>query len=112
MPRRERWTIIGAILLEVEREGARGELGRVTNIALRANLPYDRLVTYLGDLEAAGFVQLGRVPALTEKGRAFLREYRQWLEVLQRFGLDGVPPRPKPPAGEETGDAAGRSEPA
>jgi len=87
VPRRERWGIIGAILEEVEREGARGAQARVSNIALRANLPHDRLLEYLAELGEAGLVTGERMPALTERGKEFLEEYRQWLRVLERFGI-------------------------
>lgn len=89
MPRRERWSIIGAILHELEHEGRRGDQARITNVAVRANLPHDRLADYLADLVRAGMVREARFPQLTEKGRSFLREYRQWTEVLARFGLAG-----------------------
>lgn len=59
----------------------------MSNVALRANLPYDRLMAYFAELAAAGMLTDERLPALTDKGQAFLRAYRQWTEVLDRFGL-------------------------
>ena len=59
----------------------------MSNVAVRANLSYDRLIGYLNELGAAGMVEGERMPRLTAKGRAFLQEYRQWRGVLDRFGL-------------------------
>lgn len=59
----------------------------MTNVATRANVSYDRLVQYLEELATADLVTRDRMPRLTEKGRDFLRQYRQWNEVLERFGL-------------------------
>jgi len=88
MPRRERWSVIGAILEAVERQReASGSNARLTRIAMAANLPYDRLVTYLEDLARTGLITDARKPDLTDKGREFLRSYRQWNEMLSRFGL-------------------------
>lgn len=89
--RRERYAIIGAILHEIDRERAKGDEARITNVALRANLSYDRLLAYVDKLVAAGLVVAeGRMPALTQKGREFLTHYRQWLSVLDRFGVDQI----------------------
>jgi predicted transcriptional regulator len=89
LPRRERWSIVIAILEAIEEQRRlAGEDARVTNVAMRANLPYDRLMLYLQDLAKAGFVTEERMPRLTAKGEDFLRAARQWREVLGRFGLD------------------------
>lgn len=85
--RRERWGILGAILEAIEEESARGPDARVSNVAVKANLPYDRLLTYLQQLADAGLVVPGRMPTLTDRGREFLRHYRQWTDVLDRFGV-------------------------
>lgn len=60
----------------------------MTNVATRANLPYDRLLAYLEELATAELVTRDRMPRLTDRGRDFLRQYRQWMEVLNRFGLE------------------------
>jgi predicted transcriptional regulator len=65
-----------------------GDGARVTNVATRANLSYDRLMEYLDELARQGFITPGRMPQLTEKGNEFLRAARQWRGVLGRFGLD------------------------
>lgn len=88
MPRRERWSVLGAILDALETGGTPGANGPVlTRVATRANLPYDRLVIYLEQMATAGLVTDSKKPQLTDKGREFLRHYRQWSEMLERFGL-------------------------
>jgi predicted transcriptional regulator len=88
VPRRERWGVVGSILDSIEREHAeRGPQARVTNVAVRANVPYDRLVSYLESMSAAGLVTLDRMPRLTPEGDEVLRQYRQWIEVVRRYGF-------------------------
>jgi predicted transcriptional regulator len=85
MRRRERWDILGVILTELAAGGAETPL---TRIAQRANVPYDRFLAYLQELRDGGLLGPGDRPALTDKGFALLRSWRQWEAVLQRFGLD------------------------
>ncbi|MEA3198597.1 MAG: Winged helix-turn-helix [Thermoplasmata archaeon] len=88
LPRRERWGVAGSILEAIDREHTeRGPQARVTNVAVRANVPYDRLVTYLESMAAAGLVQLDKMPRLTPEGEDVLRQYRQWTEVVRRYGF-------------------------
>lgn len=90
-PRRERWSVIGDILTAIVHERAKGEAARISNVAARANIAYDRLQPYLDELVVAGIVTkdpAGGVPDLTAKGRDFLRHYRAWTTVLEDFGLD------------------------
>lgn len=89
MPRRERWSILGAVLqaIDEEAEAPRGRV-RPTRVAASANLPFDRLQQYVAELQAAGLLDPGEPPRLTQKGRQFLDEYRRWSRVLSTFGLD------------------------
>lgn len=89
MPRRERGSILADILASLEAEAATPE-PRITNVAMRANVPYDRLQAYLATLQERGLVALGengRMPRVTPAGQEFLRAYRQWGEALDRFGI-------------------------
>ena len=88
MTRRERWSILGDVLAAIDDEAQRHGEARVTALTMLANLPHDRLVGYLRELEAAGLVTAAARPALTSQGRVFLRQYREWLGVLARFGLE------------------------
>ena len=83
--RRERDAIFGDVLAAIERAGAPGE-ARVSAVAQRANVPHDRLMGYLAELRDAGLVTSDG--ALTPAGHELLQKYREWREVLERFGLD------------------------
>ncbi|MGQ0537110.1 MAG: winged helix-turn-helix domain-containing protein [Methanobacteriota archaeon] len=89
MVRRERWALVGSILEAIEEERERGgERARVTNVANRANLAYDRHQLYLANLSAAGLIEAnGSMPHLTDRGADFLRRYREWLAYLNEIGL-------------------------
>jgi predicted transcriptional regulator len=88
MPRRERWDILG-LLLSLLAENASGDARLpLSRIAQRANLPYDRLIEYLGELRAGELVTDEEMPRPTQRGQDLLKSWRQWEAVLQRFGLD------------------------
>ena len=88
MARRERWGVVGSILESIDRERVeKGEMARITNVAVRANVPYDRLVAYLEDMRGAGLVLMDKMPRLTPEGEEVLRQYRQWVEVMRRYGF-------------------------
>lgn len=93
MSRRERSTIVGDILAAVAAHSSESHEGaRITSITTAANLPHDRLVVYLRELEARGLIADPGRPRLTEEGRDLLREYRSWIGALMRFGLgDDLP---------------------
>lgn len=97
--RRERWTILGDILLAIDQAESSGREAVLTRLAMAANLPHDRLVPYLQHLTTTGLVAEGVRPKLTASGRDFLRRYREWLEVLARFGLDAPASPHERPAG-------------
>lgn len=79
---------MGSILEAIDREHAeRGAQARVTNVAVRANVPYDRLVSYLESMSLAGLVTLDKMPRLSPEGEEVLRQYRQWIEVVRRYGF-------------------------
>lgn len=93
MPRRENWSIIGAILEAIAEQVAQaGDNARLTNVATRANVAYDRLQKYMQELQERGMVAPGPLPRLTEKGYEFLRMYKMWREILGRFGIERDPP--------------------
>lgn len=94
--RRERWDIVGAILASIEDQRALcGEAIHLTAVATQANVPYDRLVSYLSDLRAAGLIVGAKTPALTPDGKDFLRHYLAWREVLARHEAAVRPRSPR-----------------
>ena len=60
---------------------------RLTHVAMRCNLPYDRFKEYLEDLQARGLVQKDDPFTLTGEGRKLLDTYKAWREGLRLFGM-------------------------
>ncbi len=80
--------ILADILSAIAGEGD----ARPTHIMYRANLSYDRLLKYLGQMEAGGFVEKKddgdkSTYSITDKGRYFLKEFRKVEEFTTAFGL-------------------------
>lgn len=64
-----------------------------THILYRANLSYDRLTRYLGQLESRGLISKNiegdRTSfSITVKGRYFLQEFRKVEDFTNAFGLE------------------------
>ena len=59
----------------------------ITAVAARANLPHDRLKTYLAELADAGLLWREWPYSPTAKGRQFLECYHAWLRLQVMFGL-------------------------
>jgi len=89
MPRRERWSILADVLRAI-RELSQGDpaQAKISNLALRAGLPHDRLLLYVEDLAKADLVTRDRMPRLTERGRLVLEHYDALRDVMGRFGLE------------------------
>ncbi|HUR69458.1 MAG TPA: winged helix-turn-helix domain-containing protein [Candidatus Thermoplasmatota archaeon] len=75
--------VLTALLEAAERKDV-----RLTSVAAKANLPYDRLVLYLEDMAQMGLVTRDKPPVVTPGGREFLESCKRWTSVLDRFGLD------------------------
>jgi predicted transcriptional regulator len=92
--RRERITLIGVVLDEIARaHGEAGEL-RLTRVAMRANLPYDRFTILLHDLQAKGLVGSSPPYDLTPEGLDILRKYKGLQEALHAVGFAEAPGPP------------------
>jgi len=64
-----------------------------TRLAMHVNMPYDRLVKVLKELESRGLVRVvddggsSRAVVLTDKGLELLNELRRLKNILSEFGL-------------------------
>ncbi|HET6404063.1 MAG TPA: winged helix-turn-helix domain-containing protein [Candidatus Thermoplasmatota archaeon] len=85
MSRRERWAIFGAILYALDEERARTPHVRLSNVAARANVAYNRLGEHLQALAEAGLVDNLQSPSITARGRRFLEEYSTWSRTMQDY---------------------------
>ena len=61
---------------------------QVTVLAARANLPHDRLRTYLDELSVHGLIEAIPNPSVTTKGQQFLECYHAWVRIQKLYGLD------------------------
>jgi predicted transcriptional regulator len=84
--RRERSKIYYDILCSIieQEDGSRAKITRVQN---DVNLPSDRLRLHLREMNSLGLVEYGEALASTEKGRAFVEEFKKVVEILRQFGL-------------------------
>lgn len=88
MTRREYATIVGDILLAIEAAETDANVpANPTQLAARANVAFDRLMSYLDQLHFLGFISGDRYPKVTPRGKEFLASYRTWVAALERFGL-------------------------
>lgn len=87
MPRRERSSIVGGILDALSRSASEGN-PKLTHVALRCNLPYDRFRDYVADMQRRGLLDPENPFRLTPAGRELLQSYRAWREALRLFGMD------------------------
>jgi predicted transcriptional regulator len=60
---------------------------KITRVQNDVNLPSDRLRTHLREMYSLGLVEYGETLGSTEKGRAFLDEFKKVVEILRQFGL-------------------------
>jgi predicted transcriptional regulator len=58
----------------------------LTRIQGKANIPFDRLKTYLKELTELGLIQDAPLQ-LTEKGQQYITEYEKVQDFMKRMGL-------------------------
>jgi predicted transcriptional regulator len=58
----------------------------LTHVQKKANIPFDRLKTYLRELADLGLVQEDPLK-LTEKGKQYVVEYQKVQDFMKRMGL-------------------------
>ncbi|ADM27432.1 conserved hypothetical protein [Ignisphaera aggregans DSM 17230] len=63
-----------------------------TRLAIHVNMPYDRLINILRELESKGLIKIvdgshSRSVVLTDKGLKLLEELRRIKNILSEYGL-------------------------
>lgn len=86
LPRRDKMKIYGDLLFYIYDEGKDGKIV-LTRIQLKMNVPFDRLKSYISDLEELSLIEEKESLVLTEKGKQYLREYEMILDFMKRMGL-------------------------
>ena len=59
----------------------------LTRVQTRINVPFDRLKSYISDLEDLNLIEDQLSYNLTQKGKQYLDEYRKILDFMERMGI-------------------------
>lgn len=90
MSRREHALILGDVLDSLDRIARQGGRTSLAGLASRANLPHDRLKSYLEELRDHDMVGPEPLPKLTPKGLQFLECYQAWIRVQELYGIQSA----------------------
>jgi len=84
--RRDRLKIYGDLLSILYAESKEEKI-ILTRIQIQMKVPFDRLKTYISELNNLGFIQDEASLKLTEKGKQYLVEYEKVLDFMKRMGI-------------------------
>ncbi len=84
--RRDRLKIYGDLLSLLYAEN-REENIVLTHIQVQLKVPFDRLKTYITELNDLGLIQDQTSLKLTEKGKQYIVEYGKVLDFMKRMGV-------------------------
>ena len=59
----------------------------LTHIQTKMNVPFDRLKSYISDLENLELIEDQVGYKLTQKGKQYLDEYKKILDFMERMGI-------------------------
>ena len=84
--RRDRLKIYGDLLLVLS-DVSREEKIVLTHVQVQIGVPFDRLKTYISELNNLGLIEDQTSFKLTEKGKQYIVEYGKVLDFMKRMGL-------------------------
>ena len=84
--RRDRLKIYGDLLSKLYAENKEENIV-LTRIQVQMKVPFDRLKTYISELNYLGLIQDEASLKLTEKGKQYLVEYEKVLDFMKRMGI-------------------------
>jgi predicted transcriptional regulator len=84
--RRDKLKIYGDLLSALCAENKEGKIV-LTHIQVQINVPFDRLKTYIAEIEDLGLINDQISLKLTEKGKQYLTEYRNVIDFMKRMGI-------------------------
>jgi predicted transcriptional regulator len=84
--RRDRLKIYGD-LLSLLYANSREEIIVLTHVQVQLKVPFDRLKTYILELNELGLIQDQTSLKLTEKGKQYIVEYGKVLNFMERMGI-------------------------
>ncbi len=85
--RRDKMKIYGDLLSILQAERKDTEKIVLIHIQTKLNVPFDRLKSYLSDLESLGLIQDQISYKLTQKGKQYLKEYQKIVDFMERMGI-------------------------
>jgi predicted transcriptional regulator len=85
--RRDRLKIYGDLLSILYAEKNKDEKIVLTRVQVQIKVPFDRLKTYISELNDLGLIQNETSLKLTEKGKQYLIEYAEVLDFMKRMGI-------------------------
>lgn len=85
--RRDKMKLYGDLLSILHAEKSANEKIVLIHIQTKLNVPFDRLKSYLSDLEALELIEDQVSYKLTLKGKQYLREYRKIVDFMERMGI-------------------------
>lgn len=88
LARRDKMKIYGDLLSILQAE-QKSDTEKLVLIRIQAKLhvPFDRLKSYLSDLEALNLIEDQLSYRLTQKGKQYLKEYQMIVDFMERMGI-------------------------
>jgi predicted transcriptional regulator len=84
--RRDKLKIYGDLLAVLYAESKEEKIV-LTHVQVQINVPFDRLKTYISELNDLGLIQDQTSLKLTEKGKQYIVEYEEVLDFMKRMGV-------------------------
>jgi predicted transcriptional regulator len=88
--RRNKMKIYGDLLFILKAEKSNPNKIVLTHIQTKMNVPFDRLKSYLSDLEDLNLIEDQLSYNLTQKGKQYLDEYKKILDFMERMGIADI----------------------
>jgi len=85
--RRDKMKIYGDLLSTLKSEQNNLDKIILTHIQTKMNVPFDRLKSYISDLENLDLIEDQVGYNLTQKGKQFLDEYKRIIDFMERMGI-------------------------
>jgi predicted transcriptional regulator len=85
--RRNKMKIYGDLLLILKAEKINRDKIVLTHVQTKMNVPFDRLKSYISDLEDLKLIEDQSSYNITQKGNQYLNEYKKILDFMERMGI-------------------------
>ena len=86
LARRDRMKIYGDLLFHINNETKKEKI-ILTHVQTKMNVPFDRLKSYIAEMQDLKLIKDNESLELTEKGLEYLRDYKMVQEFMKRMGI-------------------------